>query len=193
MFKRYRRQAVLAAFVSILMMVEWLGFMGLSHKAERPYGRYTSREFLDRTEMLCWQLAPEAEIRRLHSSKVEYGKRPLWLIACTDKAGEYAGEFTWDAETGELVRVAYHCAKTAPSGGVCLSKQGAIDRSIRWMDILGMRLPGTQWRLATAPELDSRNWHLVWKSGGRTLSMLVSADRGDLVLASVWRLQQTGQ
>src|SRR6266478_1864059 len=103
-----RRHMLPVLFLLAIFSADYLAHMRRSEADEnQPYGLYTSKQILDRTEPLCRLVAPGAKITDLKVTKTEDKHRRLWVVDCTDQSGNYIAGFTWNAETGELFRVGH--------------------------------------------------------------------------------------
>ena len=55
---------------------------------QRPYGRYTAKQILDRSQTLCLMLVPEANTLRLSAQPTAVGANlPAWSVGGSDASG----------------------------------------------------------------------------------------------------------
>jgi hypothetical protein len=183
------------------------GYVCLRHRQirtqqEQPFGHFTSQQITDRTVPLCRALQTEAN-NLLVTAEQDlthglHGRRwRLWQVDCTGPAGEPVAEFTWDADTGELVRVGHWMGEVstrepaaAPPTHLLTRQQTqarAATLAYRWLQLLGFAQEGSRWHLSRAPEPSTPQWCHVWttrwRSGECAVLVKVHVVSGDLVYA----------
>jgi hypothetical protein len=183
------------------------GYVYLRHRQirtqqEQPFGRYTARQLTDRTLPLCQMLWPDddrAAVSAEHILTQDSHRRlwRLWTVDYTDKNGAYLAEFTWDAQTGELVWVGHRTEESgtspsafAPSTHPLTEAQAqarAVRLSYHWLGRLGFAREGSNWHLTGAPMQATppgyHVWSTVWGSGERAVLVKVNVISGELVYA----------
>jgi hypothetical protein len=164
---------------------------------------------MERTLPLCQALQPDADRFALSAEPVQYldshGRRRFWGVEYTDQAGKYVAKFTWNADTGQLLRVSHWLpedanrpsaatADTGPGNGE-QAKARAARLSYRWLCRLGMDEGRSRWHLSRAPERSPvcDAWTVTWGSGARAVLVKVNAVSGDLIYAQSIRLSASAE
>jgi hypothetical protein len=203
MHRPLRTLQLLAATAALALA----GFAYLRHRQirtqlEQPFGHYTRQQMLERTLPLCRIVQPEPESLSLSTETLLVPDRwgrlcRLWSVDYKDQLGKYLAEFTWDADTGELLRVSHWLTEVAarPSGFASPkpfpSRQQARVRaaflSYRWLQRLGFAQAGSRWRLTKPPEPsptpECSVWNSLWRCGERVVFVKVDVVSGELVCA----------
>jgi hypothetical protein len=117
---------------------------------------------------------------------------PTWQSQCTGPDGSYLGELTWDARTGELLRVAsipapQECGRDQDCCPVPITTAAsASGAACEWLHALAPSIGRAedappQWRLSGAVRRCGTYWETHWRTAaGREALLRVNASSGAL-------------
>jgi hypothetical protein len=160
---------------------------------EQPFGRCTARQVIERTLPLCRTLQPEAGHVTLSAEPVRtleprgrMGR--YWWVSCIDTDGAYLAEFTWNADTGELVRVGHRFPQVSASQQAASpspwtgerAKARAARLSYRWLCRLGMAQAASRCRLLGTSSAGGDAWTSQWRVDERSVMVNVNLVSGAL-------------
>jgi hypothetical protein len=184
-----------------LACVVYLRHRQIQVELEKPFGRFTQQQILERTLPLCQTILGPTHSLLLSTEQYQAGTangtpRLWWRLQCTDSAGRMLAVFAWDARTGELASVTSH-VKVAASPGKRTEEPARAQAawlSYRWLHRLGIAGEESRWRLTQEPERSARHsavWYTCWRSADHQTVVQVDVGSGALVSAQNVRLSST--
>jgi len=157
-------------------------------RQERPYGRYTAAQILDRVAPLCRSVVPEADDLELSARQdlPDQARRHLWSLDGRDRLGRDILHLDWDADTGQAYIVSHWLAPASHDHMKLLSDQEAIEAAWGWLRALGIARNASYWRLARRPQRGECVCSIRWQAADRAAIIKVDEVSGALIEARSW-------
>jgi hypothetical protein len=168
---------------------------------DKPFGRYTNQQIIDRTLPLCQAILGQTgglmlSTERMRTNTPDSSSHLWWHIACMDSHQKSLAQFLWNAETGELAFATRETGMSASPGRQSASSRSgsmtpepakgrAAWLSYRWLSRLGMS-EGERWRLVQEPRRSTKDrdvWNTRWRSSDHEANVQVDVRSNQLVSA----------
>jgi hypothetical protein len=181
-----RWRGVLAGVIGVLVLLANDRAKSVEAVRLEPYGRFTAKQIIARTERLPGIVHGRTAGMRLSAERIETGglrgnQHRHWVVDATGEAAAFIGHFDWDADTGELLSASFPLPPATPRGQAELKAAEALRLSWHWMRALGVAERSPSWQAVGVPQRTGGAWRVYLRGKDRTVAVTVYALSGDLI------------